>query len=294
MEGGAVPSIARIDEDHGPVRLPALPQVPHQRLTVGALCVLLRRLGQDEDLQFRRQRIGALRQAKQVQMLRHHGGQGLEVVVTGGTVLGAAVVPHRRRASPPAGLIQIHPGHGLKGQVVHPGQQPVHGIPLPVRPQASAQVGDLVFLNAVLQGGVVDSDHQPEVLMARLEQNPLGLVGEPQLPLPGVQIGRQYAKGAVVILAADVHPCLAQLFHHIVVKLLPVPADRPPVALKHILQGQGIFRQGLPGPRAKVPYPIILLQRTAGISHSGGQPHDAVQQPYHIVRVLRQGSQQLL
>ena len=220
------------------------------------------RLGQDQNKQIRRP---GLHQVEELEVLVHDIGQGLEVVLTGGLVLRAANVLELHAVPPPARLVQVHPGQGLEGQIVHAGEKPVDLLLfalLPLfGPEALAEKSDLVLLDAVLQGGVVNADQEAEVLIARLRQGVLHHIGEDHLPLPGPQVPEGGLIGSLPL--------------HLGAQVLPVGA--PPVALTDVLQVQGLPLQAPPGQGPEGPDGIVLLQGPPLIAHGGGQPHDAVQ-----------------
>ncbi|MPN31400.1 hypothetical protein SDC9_178874 [bioreactor metagenome] len=85
-------------------------------------------------------------------MLIYHHVQGLIVIGAGGLRLQSSDVPKGRLRPLPPAILQVQGGNGLERQIVHSGEEP---IPLP---QMRGEVGNLVFLDTVLQRRVVHAN----------------------------------------------------------------------------------------------------------------------------------------
>ena len=93
-------------------------------------------------------------------MLCHDLRQGLVIIVAGGPILCTAEILHIDLYAVPANLAEIQLGHGLESQIVYAGED---GVPLP---QTGLQIGNLVFLDAVLGGGIVNANEHMEPVAA--------------------------------------------------------------------------------------------------------------------------------
>ena len=270
VERGTVCAVSGVNEDHGHSGFPTVVEICDQRLIIRRLLRLIGRLGQHQDPQFFRSRI-RLCQAEEVKMLLHNGGQGLIVIIAGRLVLRAAVIAHTHIRPLPADLIQVQPGDGLEGQVIHPGEE---GIPLP---QEAAQIGNFVFLDTVLHGGVVNADENVEILISGPGHRLQHLIREAQLPGAGGQIFRHLPLLQVKF---------RQVQHRAVGGQSVIPlnvGNGQIVPLQHRAARHAIGAQG-----------VITLQIPVVISHRGGQAHDTLQQPDLVVRIRRQSRQQVV
>ena len=270
VEHGAVGAVAGVDQDGGHSgRVTA--QLPDQGRDVVRLLRLVGGLGQHQDVQL----TGAgvrLCQAEEVKVLRHDGLQGLVVVGAGGPVLGAAEVLDGHPGALPAALVQIELRHRLEGQVVHAGEQ---GVPLP---EQAPQIGDLVFLDAVLLRRVVDADEHPELALRRPLQGAEQVVAEPELPLPGGEI----------VLHGPLRQGLLRLHRH-------RGAVRPQgVVRRDVLHRQRRAGQVGPGRHAVGPQGVVLVEAEAAVAGGGRQAHHRVQQPDPVVLIGGEHRDQLL
>ena len=269
VERGTVCAVSGVNEDHGHSSFPTVVEICDQRLIIRRLLRLISRLGQHQDPQFFRSRI-RLCQAEEVKMLLHNGGQGLIVIIAGRLVLRAAVIAHTHIRPLPADLIQIQPGNGLEGQVIHPGEE---GIPLP---QEAAQIGNFVFLDTVLHGGVVNADEDMEILISGPGHRLQHLIREAQLPGSGREILRHFP-----LLQAEFRQCQHRAVGAKTVVRFNV-GDGQLLSLQNRTPCHTIGAQG-----------VITLQIPVVISHRGGQAHDTLQQPDLVVRIRRQGGQEV-
>ena len=202
-------------------------------------------------------------------MLRHDLLEGLVVIGAGGLVLRAAVVADGGGGSIPALLIQIEPGDGLERQIIHTGEQ---RIPLT---QEAAQVGDLVFLDAVLFGGVVDADEHMEIPIAIARHCLHHLPGQLQLAAAGAEV----------------------LLHFPLLQAELAQRQLASVASQAVIRLNGLHRQGFPLQHRPARHTvsaqgIVAVQIPVVVAHRGSQAHHAVQQPYLVVSVPGQGLQQ--
>ena len=169
----------------------------------------------------------------------------------------------------PAHLIEIQLGHGLESQIIYTGKDDI------ACPQTSLQIGDLIFLDAVLGGGIVNANEHMEPVAADPADGFQQFSAEGQLVDPVLRV----AEGGIV--------------HHVVLKAQQIVAVGVRiVGGANIFQRQFVPGEGFPGCRADDPHGVVVFQRAAGVAHGGGQPHNAVQQPDLVVGVLRQSGQQ--
>ena len=176
---------------------------------------------------------------------------------------------HINLCAVPANLAEIQLGHGLKGQIIYTGKDNI------ACPQTSLQIGDLIFLDAVLGGGIVNANEHMEPVAADPADGFQQFSAEGQLVDPVLRV----AEGGIV--------------HHVVLKAQQIVAVNVRiVGGANIFQRQFVPSEGFPGCRADGPHGVVVFQRAAGVAHGGGQPHNAVQQPDLVVGVLRQSGQQ--
>ena len=123
------------------------------------------RLGQHQHCQFLAAGFRHPSGPKKVEVLRHDGLQRLVVIGAGGPVLGTAEIldGHRRHPPSPHSSRQSFVT-ALKARSSTPESRASPSAQL--RPE----IGDLVFLDAVLLRGVVDADQYPELPVRRLLQ----------------------------------------------------------------------------------------------------------------------------
>ena len=262
MEGGPVGAVSRVDEDGRQPGSPVVVQTLDQCVDIRLLGCRVCRLGQHQHCQFLAAGFRH-RQVEKVEVLCHDGLQRLVVIGAGGLVLSTAEILDGHRSTFPAVLLQAELRHRLKGQVVHTGEQ---GVPLA---QLRPEIGDLVFLDAVLLRGVVDADQYPELPVRRLLQSLEHGVAKPQLPLPGGQI--------------VLHGSLRQ-------RLLRLHRDggsvRPQGVVRHnVPDGQTRALQVGTGCHAVSPQGIVLVEAEPAVAGGGRQPHDCVQQPDPVVLI---------
>ena len=269
MEGSAVLTVACIDEDHRQSGLQAFIQCSGQLLDVLLLLDCVLRLGQHQHIEIRKGG-GVLHcQAEVVQMLCHDLRQGLVIIVAGGPILCTAEILHIDLCAVPANLAEIQLGHGLESQIIYTGKDDI------ACPQTSLQIGDLIFLDAVLGGGIVNANEHMEPVAADPADGFQQFSAEGQLVDPVLRV----AEGGIV--------------HRAVLKAQQIVAVGVRiVGGANIFQRQFVPSEGFPGCRADGPHGVVVFQRAAGVAHGGGQPHNAVQQPDLVVGVLRQSGQQ--
>ena len=270
VEGGAVLTVSRVNEDHGPPVLPAGLQILDQVLIILRLLRLVGGLGQHQHPQVLRPR-RRFPQAEETEVLRHDGLQGLVVICAGGPVLRAAEVRHGHVRALPAGLLQIELRHCLEGQVIHAGEESVQSLARVPLTQLAAEIRDLVLLDAFRLGGVVNADQHPEVLIAAALDRVEHPLRQCQLPAPGGEV--------------RVHPFLRQPEVRRVQGLAITAQFIEAPDIRCLQVSAWKFR---PSRRAVGPQGVVILQGAALIAHRGRQPHDAVQQPDHVVFILGQ------
>ena len=267
MERRTVPAIPSIDEnDKLPFFLAGV-QCADELVIVRLLFSIVRRLGQHQNLHLCLLRRGDALHAEIVDVLIYDFRQGLIVILTGGLILRAAKVGHEHMGIDPGilrlGKVQLC--HRLEGQIVHAGE---NHIPLP---QPGLEIGDFVFLNAVLGGGIVNADEHMELAAAKTLHLFQQRGAEGQLIEPVLHV----TKGAI-IQRISIFPLKMQQIVSIGVRIVSVP---------DVLQCQLVAGEGFPGCRAHGPHGVVVFQCPACVAHGGGKAHYAVQQPYLIVRV---------
>ena len=270
VERRAVLAVACIDEDHRQVGFQPLVQNPDQVADILLLLPGVLRLCQHQHIEVCKGG-GLLRcQMKVIQMLCHNLRQGFVIIVAGRLGLCAAEVLHIDRSAVPSNLAEIQLRHRLERQIVHAGEDHV---PLP---QPCVQVGNLVFLDAVLGGGIVNADQHMEAVMPQPVNGFQQFAAERQLVAPVFHIPH----GGIV------HRAVVSEVQQIFAAGIRI------VGFPDAIQCQLIGGKGLPGSCAKGPQCIVFLQRSAVVAHSGGQPHHAVQQPDLVIGVGSQRRQQ--
>ena len=255
VERRAVLAVACVDENHRQVGFQPLVQNPDQVADILLLLPCVLRLCQHQHIEICKGGSLLLCQMKVIQMLCHNLRQGFVIIVAGGLGLCAAEVLHIDRSAVPSNLTEIQLRHRLERQIVHAGE---NHVPLP---QPCVQVGNLIFLDAVLGGGIVNADQRMEAVMPQPVNGFQQFAAERQLVAPVFHIPH----GGVV------HRAVVSKVQQIFAAGIRI------VGFPDAIQRQLIGGKGLPWNCAKGPQRIVFFQRSTVVAHGRGQPHHAVQ-----------------